>query len=201
MAWVTGFISVLLSSMSFTAQDPAISYLLASGLFFIAIIELLSIISFFGSILFLLQARKTLSRWYLAVPLCILLSLLVITNLFIYFDGKPFLSEPISTVETLWIIILALLSPCSALFFLSSYGHDSSTKVYVVVSSAASLFSLFFLFLALLEISRLSSIEAVLLPLVFYWTVLLPAIGVCFLSKATMYMEGGNAEEESEWSP
>lgn len=198
MAWVTGFISVLFSSMSFTAQDPAISYLLASGLLFIAIIELLSIISLFGSALFLLQARKTLSRWYLAVPLCVLLSLLVITNLFIYLNGKPFLSEPISTVETFWIIILALLSPCSALFFLSSYGHDSSTKVYVVVSSAASLFSLFFLFLALLEISRWSSIEAVLLPLVFYWTVLLPAIGVCFLSKATMYMEDGNAEEESE---
>lgn len=194
-AWVTGFVSILFSSVSFTAQNPAISYLLASGLLFIAIIELLSIISLFGSVLFLLQARKTLSLWYLAVPLCIFLSLLVITNIFIYFNGKPFLVEPISTAEMVWIIILALLSPCSALFFISSYGHDSSTKVYVIVSSAASLFSLFFL--TLLEISRCSSIEAVLLPLVFYWTVLMPAIGVCFLSKATMYIEGDNAEEES----
>ncbi|AKB78015.1 hypothetical protein MSHOH_1532 [Methanosarcina horonobensis HB-1 = JCM 15518] len=146
--------------------------------------------------LFLLKARKILSRWYLAVPMCIFLSLLVITNFLVYFNGKPFLSEPISTAETLWIALLALLSPCSVLFFLSSYGQDSSTKVYIVVSSAASLFSIFFLFLTLIEISRWASIEAVVLPLIFYWTILMPAIGVCFLSNATMYRENDNSEEE-----
>jgi len=182
MTWVTGFVSVIFRSMSIITPD-----FIASDLLFIAIIELLSIISFFGSVLFLVEARKTLSRWYLAIPLCISLSVFVITNFLVYFNEKSFLDDPISTVEALWIIILTLLSPCSVLFFLSSNGHDSSTNVYVAVSSAASIFSMFFLFLALKEISKWSSIETVLLLLAFYWAICMPAIGVCFVSKAVMY--------------
>jgi len=182
MTWVTSFVSVIFSSMSIITPD-----FIASDLLFIAIIELLSIISFFGSVLFLVEARKTLSRWYLAIPLCISLSVFVITNFLVYFNEKSFLDDPISTVEALWIIILTLLSPCSVLFFLSSNGHDSSTNVYVAVSSAASIFSMFFLFLALKEISKWSSIETVLLLLAFYWAICMPAIGVCFVSKAVMY--------------
>ncbi|WP_232308497.1 hypothetical protein [Methanosarcina lacustris] len=134
-----------------------------------------------------MEARKTLSRWYLAIPLCISLSVFVITNFLVYSNGKSFLGDPISTLEALWIIILALLSPCSTLLFLSSNGQDYSTNVYVAVSSAASIFSMFFLYLVLKEISKWSSIETVLLPLAFYWTVCMPAIGVCFVSKAIMY--------------
>jgi hypothetical protein len=195
MTWVTGFVSIVFSSMSIISQDFIASDFLASDLFFIAIIELLSIISFFGSVLFLLEARKTLSRWYLAVPLCISLSVFVIMNLLIYFSGKPFLGDPISTVEVLWITLLALLSPFSVLFFLSSNGRDGSKNVYIVVSSAASIFSIFFLLLALREVSKSSSIEAVLLPLAFYWTILMPAIGVCFVSKTAMYRENDNTQE------
>jgi len=182
MTWFTGFVSIIFRSMSMITPD-----FIASDLLFIAIIELLSIISFFGSVLFLLEARKTLSRWYLAIPLCISLFVFVITNLLVYSNEKSFLGDPVNTVETLWIIILALLSPCSVLFFLPSNGFDGSTNVYVAVSSAASIFSMFFLFLALKEISKWSSIEAVLLPLAFYWAICMPAIGVCFVSKAIMY--------------
>ncbi len=72
---------------------------------------LLSIISFFGSMLFLLEARKVLPRWYLAVPLCISLSLLVIVNFWIYFSGKPFHSDPFSIAETLSIISYGVTVP------------------------------------------------------------------------------------------
>ena len=197
MTWITSFVSIIFSLMPFTTSNPAISGLLASGLLFIAIIGLLNVISFSGSVLFLLEARKTLSRWYLAAPLCISLAVFVITNIFVYFNGKTFLGEPISTVETIWLVVLVLLSPCSVLLFLSSYGHDSSTKIYVAVSSVASVFSIIFLILALIEISRWSSIEALLLPLAFYWTFLMPAIGVCFLSGATMYRKDDNTQDES----
>lgn len=200
MVWVTSFVSAIFRFMPVTTSDPAMSDLLASGLLFIAIIELLSIISFSGSVLFLLEARQILSRWYLGVPLCVFMFLLVIVNLLIYSGGKPFLVDPINMAEALWIIVLALLSPCSVLLFLSLYGHNSLTKVYVAVSSAAGIFSVFFLFFVIIEISRWASIEAVILPLAFYWTVLMPAIGVCFLSKATMDREDDDADEESSMS-
>ncbi|WP_082098510.1 MULTISPECIES: hypothetical protein [unclassified Methanosarcina] len=193
MTWVTGFVSVIFRSMSIITPD-----FIASDLLFITIIELLSIISLFGSLLFLLETRKTLARWYLTIPLCISLSAFVITNFLVYSNGKSFLGNPVSAIETLWIIILVFLSPCSALLFLSSNGHCGSTNVYVAVSSATSVFSMFFLILALREISKWSSIEAVLLPLAFYWTICMPAIGVCFLSKATMYGADNVQEEPSD---
>jgi len=196
MAWVTGFVSVVFRFMPVTTAYPEMSCFMAPCLLFISVIELLSIISFSGSVLFLLEARKILSRWYLAVPLCVSMFLLVIANILIY-SREPFLADPINTAETLWIVVLALLSPCSVSLFLSSYGHDSLTKVYLVVSSAASVFSILFLILALIEISRWSSIEDLLLPLVFYLVILMPAMGVCFLSKATMYRRNEDAEEES----
>lgn len=196
MAWVTGFLSVLFRFMPVTIPDPSISDLPAPDLFFIAVIELLSIISFFGSVLFLLEVRKILSRWYLAAPLCIFLALLVIANLLICLNGKPFLEAPINTAEVLWIFVLALLSPCSVLLFLTSYGQDSLTRLYIVVSSAASIFSVIFLFSALREISTLGSVQEIMLPLTFYLTVLMPAVGICFLSKATMYGISDNEEGE-----
>lgn len=197
MAWVTGSLSVIFHFMPGTTSSPAISGLLVSGLLFITVIEFLSIISFFGSVLFLLEARKTLPRWYLAFPLCFFLALLVVTNLFIYFDGKPFLGDPINTAETLWLVLLALLSPSSVLFFMSLHADDSSGEAYVPVSSAASIFAVFLLFIVFTEISRWKSVEAIFLPLAFYWTVLMPATGVCFLSKSSMYRENNDLEEES----
>lgn len=41
------------------------------------LLELMSFISFFGSVLFLLEGRKVLSGWYLAITFCISLFLLV----------------------------------------------------------------------------------------------------------------------------
>jgi len=190
MTWFTGFVSLIFHSMFVTTPE-----VVASDLLFITIIELLIITSLFGSVLFLLEAKKTLSRWYLAVPLCISLSLFVITNFLVYSSEKSFLGTPVNTVETLWLIILALLSPCSTLLFLSSNGEGGSINVYVVVSFAVSIFSMFFLFLTLNELSKVSSIDEVLLPLIFYWDICMPAIGICFLSKATMYRDNNDVQE------
>lgn len=196
MAWITGFISFVFYFMPITTPGSEMSGLLASGLLFIAVIELLSIISFSGSVIFLLEARKILSRWYLAVPMCGLMFLSVIVNLLVYFYGKPFLSDPISTAEILWIIVLALLSPCSVLLFLSSYGKNGLTTLYVTISSAVSVFSVFLFLFVIIEIPRWASVEAVLFSLAFYLTVLMPAIGVCFLSKSTMCGVNDNEKEE-----
>ena len=190
MTWVTGFVSVIFRCMSVTTPEVIVSDLL-----FIDIIESLSITSLFGSVLFLLEARKTISRWYLAIPLCISLSVFVIANFLVYSNEKSFLSAPVSTMETLWLVILVLLSPCSTFFFLSSDGQDDSMNVYVAVSFAVSIFSMVFIFLALNEISKLSSIDEVLLPLIFYWDICMPAIGICFLSKATMYRTNNDVQD------
>jgi len=156
MTWVTSFVSVIFRSMSVISPNFIASDLLASDLLFVAIIKVLSVISLFGSVLFVLEARKMLSRWYLAIPLCISLSVFVITNFLAYSSGKPFLSDPISTVEVLWITVLALLSPCSVLFFLSSYGHDSSKKcIHCDFIRSKYLFLYFFLLLAFREISKM----------------------------------------------
>ena len=72
-----------------------IRYLLITtlNLSFIGFINLMSIISFLGSVLFLVETRKVLPRWYLAVPLCISLFILVIVNLWIIYSGRELLSD------------------------------------------------------------------------------------------------------------
>lgn len=195
-AWVAGFVSVIFHFIPVTIPDPAIRYLPAYDLLFIAIIELLSIISVSGSVFFLLEARKILARWYLAAPLCISLALLVIANLLICFNGNTLLEGPISTSETLWLVLLALLSPCSLLLFLTSYGQDSLTELYIVVTSATSIFSAIFLFSVLKGLSSPGSVQSIMLPLAFYLNILLPATGICYLSKATMYGVTDNEDED-----
>jgi len=151
---------------------------------------LLSIISFFGSMLFLLEARKVLPRWYLAVPLCISLFLLVIVNFLIYFSSKPFHSDPFSISETLSIILLALLSPLSALVFLSMDRHPDSMNVYFAVSCVASMLSIILLFFALRELSlseRGLTFDGVIPFQAFYWCFVMPIIGICFLIRAITY--------------
>ena len=194
-AWVAGFVSVIFHFIPVTIPDPAIRYLPAYDLLFIAIIELLSIISFSGSVLFLLEARKILARWYLAAPLCISLALLVIANLLICFNGNTLLGGPISTSETLWLVLLALLSPGSLLLFLTSYGQDSLTELYIVVTSATRFFCNFS-FSDLKGLSSPGSVQSIMLPLAFYLSILLPATGICYLSKATMYGVTDNEDED-----
>jgi hypothetical protein len=159
----------------------------------ILFIELLSIISFFGSVFFLLEARKVLTRWYLAVPLCISLFALVIVNFWIYLGIEKFpFGDPTSTAEIFWIILTALLSPFSGLVFLSLRRHPDSMNVYLTISCAASFFSVFSLFLILQEILKWSSYEPLLFFPYVYWVIVMPIIGICFLVRAITYKNPEN---------
>ena len=152
------------------------------------LVELMSIISFFGSLLFLSEAKKVLPGWYLAVPFCISLFLLVIIS-FWEVSGKELLSDYRYLVTPLVITLLALLSPFSLLVFLSLHRHPDSMKSYLAVSSIASVVSVFSLFFAVWEISSRHSHEASfsngLIAIYFlYWLVVMPITGLSFLHYA-----------------
>lgn len=168
------------------------------------IVILLSIISLFGSLLFLLEAKDAQYRWHLAAPLCISLSLLSMLTLLIYMGGLP---GSMFTLGKLWFISLALLPLSSALVFLSLKNRSGSIDPYVVISYAVSILSVFALFLAYREIPKKSIfslitawdiskwstiIGAAQFPFSVYWTYLLPIIGICFLVKAITYKDPGN---------
>lgn len=152
------------------------------------LLELMSFISFFGSVLFLLEGRKVLPRWYLAIPFCISLFLLVIIS-FWKVSGEEFLSDYGYLVTPLVITLLALLSPFSLLVFLSLHGHPYSMNAYLVVSTIASIISIFSLFFAIWELLLRNPHEASfsdgLIAIYFlYWLFLMPVMGLSFLVHA-----------------
>lgn len=152
------------------------------------LLELMSIISLLGSVLFLLEARKALPRWYLAVPFCISLFLLVIVS-FWEVNGKELFSDYRYLVTPLVITLLALLSPFSLLVFLSLHGYPDSMKAYLAVSSIASIVSIFSFLFAIWELSSRHSHEAsfsngLIATYFLYWLVVMPIMGLCFLLRA-----------------
>ena len=151
------------------------------------VILLFDVISLFGSVLFLLEARGVLNRWYLAVPLCISLSVLVVVNFFTLYYGFHYFYGPVSTFTMLRIILLALLPPCSAMVFLSLNRRSGSIDIFVAVLSVVSILSIFSLLFAYMEIPKLSVMESAQFPLILYWAILMPIIGICFLVRAITY--------------
>jgi hypothetical protein len=116
-------------------------------------------------------------------------------NFWIYFSGKPFHSDPFSIAETLSIILLALLSPFSALVFLSMDRHPDSMNVYFAVSCVASMLSMILLFFALRGLSlseRGLTFDEVIPFQAFYWCFVMPVIGICFLVRAITYRNPRN---------
>lgn len=172
-----------------------IRYLLITtlNLSFIGFINLMSIISFLGSVLFLVETRKVLPRWYLAVPLCISLFILVIVNLWIIYSGRELLSDQIGIAETLVMLFMALLSPFSALVFLSMDRHPDSMNAYLAVSYVASMLSMLLLLFTLSGLSGGGpTFDAVIAFQAFYWCFVMPVIGICFLVRAITYRNPGN---------
>ena len=161
------------------------------------LIELLSIISFSGSMLFLLETRKVLPKWYLTVPLCISLFLLIIVNFWIIFSGRELLSDHIGIAESLSMTLLALLSPFSVLVFLALQRRSDSMNMYLAVSFVVSVLSMFFLFLTLRGLSQAlpeggPTFDAVAAFQLFYWCFMMPVIGICFLVRAVTYKNSVN---------
>ncbi|WP_082088975.1 hypothetical protein [Methanosarcina siciliae] len=152
------------------------------------LLVLMSSISFFGSLLFLSETRKILPRWYLAVPFCISLFLLVIIS-FWEVSGKELLSNYRYLVTPIVIALLALLSPFSLLVFLSLHRHPDSMEKYLAVTSIASVVSLFSLFFAIRELlsgnlqeSYLS--DGLIAIYLLYLLVVMPITGLSFLHYA-----------------
>jgi hypothetical protein len=161
---------------------------------FSALIGLLSIISFLGSALFLLETRKVLPRWCLAVPLSVSLFLLVIVNFWINFSGKELLSDHIGIVEAFELTLLMLLSPFSTLLFLSLHKHPGSMNAYIGVLSVVSMLSMLLLLLTLGGLSDAissggSTFDSVAGFQGLYWFYLMPIIGICFLVSAITYKD------------
>lgn len=182
----------LISAVFLMFWFPFMGYVLRPSPDFI---ELLSIISFLGSVLFLLEARKVLPRWYLAVPLCISLAVLVIVNFLIISSGKEFLKDPISSAEKLMIAFMMLLPLFSALVFLSLLRHSDSMNAYASVSYGINILSLaiscvlsFITILFLGDILKYMSATSESLVFVgIYWLFGTPIIGICFLLSAITY--------------
>jgi len=152
------------------------------------LLELMSSISLFGSVLFLLEGKKVLPRWYLVLPFCISLLLLVIVS-FWKVSGEELLSSYRYLVTPLVITLLALLSPFSLLVFLSLHRHPYSMKAYLAVSSIASIISIFSLFFAVWELLSRHPHEASysdgLIAIYFlYWLFVMPIMGLSFLLRA-----------------
>ena len=148
------------------------------------LLELMSFISFFGSVLFLLEGRKVLPGWYLAIPFCISLFLLVIIS-FWKVSGEEFLNGYRYLVTPVVITLLALLSPFSLLVFLSLHRHPYSMKAYLAVASIASIISIFSLFFSFWELSSMHLHEASFsdsfMAIHFlYWLIVMLALGFLF---------------------
>lgn len=152
------------------------------------LLELMSFISLFGSVLFLLEVRKVLPGWYLAIPFCISLFLLVIIS-FWKISGEELLSGYRYLVTPLVITLLALLSPFSLLVFLSLHRHPYSMKAFLAVSSIASIISISSLFFAIWELSSRHPYEAsfsdgLIVIYLLYWIIVMPITGLSFLLRA-----------------
>jgi hypothetical protein len=181
----------LISAVFLMFWFPFMGYVLRPSSDFI---ELFSIISFLGSVLFLLKARKVLSRWYLAVPLCISLFLLIVVNFFIIFDGKDFLKDPISSAEKFMITLMMLLPLFSVLVFLALLRHPDSMSIYGAVSYGMNILSLvisfmlsFITMLFLSGIPQLTHSSEYLVFVGIYWLFGMPIIGIFFLLSAITY--------------
>jgi hypothetical protein len=175
---------------------PSMGYVLRPSSDFI---ELLSIVSFLGSVLFLLEARKLLLRWYLAIPLCISLAVLVVVNFLIIFSGKGFLKDPISSAEKLMIALMMLMPLFSALVFLALLKYPDSTNVYIEAAYGINIFSLgiscvlsSITMLFIKGIPHLTYSSESLVFVGIYWLFGMPIIGICFLLSALTYRNPKN---------
>jgi hypothetical protein len=169
-------------------------------------IELLSIISFLGSVLFLLEARKVLPRWYLAFPLSISLLALIIVNFWINFSGKELLSDHIGIVEAFELTLLMLLTPFSVLVFLSLHRHPDSMDAYLGVLYAVSMLSMVLLLMTLVGLSDAISsggptFDAVVGFQALYWCFLMPIVGICFLIRAITYKDSEDTVSTANVKP
>jgi len=154
----------------------------------IAVPQLLSVVSLFGSLLFISEMKSKSNRWYLGIPLCIVVLPILITSFLSFFSGKPFLSDPLSITEMIWITSLTMLAPCAILFFLSFPGNlREINSIPIVLSVIISIFDILFFYFALHDFIIRPTLHAAGALLGFYWSIGMPIIGICLVAIAVRY--------------
>ena len=146
----------------------------------VAVAQFLSVISLFGSILFLSEMKNKSNRWYLGVPLCIVILIAAITMFFDFYRYHYFLLNT----------SLTILAPCSVLFFLSvPADRRKMITIPALISSIISIYALFsYYYLLRGMLSPLqTSWNVVDLMSMLYWVIGMPIIGICFVVIAIIY--------------
>jgi len=143
--------------------------------------QFLSVISLFGSILFLSELKNKSNRWYLGVPLCIAILIAVIAMFFDFYDmGGHFLLNT----------SLTMLAPGSVLFFLSvPADRRKMMTIPVLISSIVSIYALFsYYYLLRGMLSPLQTSWNVVDGMsMLYWVIGMPIIGICFVVISIIY--------------
>jgi hypothetical protein len=148
-----------------------------------AVSPLLSIISLFGSLLFVTEMKSKSNRWYLGIPLCIVILITIIAMILDFCHiGRHLLSDT----------SLTMLAPCSVVFFLS-VPADRRKKVIipVLISSIISgyaLYSYYYLLRGMLA-PHLTSWNVVGLLQGLYMVYGMSIVGMCFVAVAIIYKE------------
>jgi hypothetical protein len=150
--------------------------------------QILSIVSLFGSLLFLIEIREKSNRWYLGIPFFVAILVLSVSNLLIYFNGKYVFSDPISTLDTIWFASSMALAPCAALL-LYSMPKNQLTNHYMPLTTSimVGIFAIVFLLLVLREILSYSSMEGSIALVLLYYYIGMPIIGICFWAIVLRY--------------
>lgn len=157
----------------FTGLNPA----------FYGATSLLSFISLLGLLLYIPAARREDGPWYPALLLLVAVLALGIVSCMLYPEDKPFLSDPVSDMEGIWIGILALLAPAAMAFF-SAFPERLKAKALIPSQAIAGIAIL----AVILFVCTLLSPAPTLHPwsglMILYWAVGLPLIGFNYLAIA-----------------
>jgi hypothetical protein len=170
--------------------DPAGSILLD---IFFAAFALLYPLSFFGSLFFVAINQKKSDKWFLGLPLPIVLLTLILSLLCQYLRLYNIIQ--LSIPEELFFFIPVLAAPASALFIKSvPEERRESAKKYVIVAKFVSIYAAIIGFMYFIDsfllknifspIDHSSSSVYIMFLMLIYMAVGLPSIGICLMLMA-----------------
>lgn len=147
-------------------------------------------LSVFGSLFFVSQNRKKSDKWFLGLPLLIVILTSILS---LYVSRKQQLNVPVE----LFFIILALVAPASALFIQSLPEEQrESAKKYVKIATAISIYVALIGFMYLIDTFLLFDhplVPTMLLMFMIYVVFLLPFIGICLVLLAKDNRNGSDS--------
>ncbi len=169
-----------------------------SGSFLMACsLVLAGVATLIGSVSLLSEAVRKSGKSYLSVPFCIDTLAIVVASSMVLLSGKSFLSDPVNVVETITIVGLTLLAPCSAVLFYSLPEKNTVTRVSIALSSLIGVFAVFVILITLKDLSIRPTIHAMLGLLWLYWIIGMPVIGMCYIANAVSNRAVGSASNKA----